>query len=485
MQHSSASHSEGISERKSALRDLAERLAPNRHKWIKRNSYYYEEDQRYLQFLIPKGAKVLELGCGIGDTLAAVEPSYGVGPDMGPAMIEVAKTRHPGCNFIVGDIENPEIIQNINETFDFIILGDTIGDLEDVVDSFAALHPLCTHDTRVIISYYSPLWRPILKLAEKIGAKMPSHDTNWLTLRDIGIFLELANFEVIRREWWQILPKKLLGLGPLINRYIGTLPVIRALSLRNYIVVRSLVAPKPELKSCTVLVPARNEKGNIEAAITRTPKFCDDIEFMFVEGHSSDGTLDEMERVKAAYPDEDIKVLVQDGKGKGDAVRKGFENARGDVLMILDADLTTPPEQMPKFFDTIASGKGEFINGTRLIYPMDDEAMRFLNFLANHTFPVIFSYLLNQRFTDTLCGTKVLSREHYNKIADNRSYFGDFDPFGDFDLIFGASKLNLKITEVPVRYASRVYGETQISRFTHGFMLLKMIIFAYKKLKAF
>ncbi|MEX2449962.1 MAG: glycosyltransferase family 2 protein [Rhodospirillales bacterium] len=184
------------------------------------------------------------------------------------------------------------------------------------------------------------------------------------------------------------------------------------------------------------------------------------------------------------YPNWDIKCTQQDGKGKGDAVWKGFDMARGDILMILDADLTVRPEDLPKFYRVIASEKGEFVNGTRMVYSMEGGAMRFLNYLANWTFAKIFSYLLNQRFTDTLCGTKVLRKSAYEKIKQNRSYFGDFDPFGDFDLIFGASKLSQKIVEVPVRYASRSYGTTQISRFRHGVLLLRMVVFAFFKLKA-
>jgi len=293
----------------------------------------------------------------------------------------------------------------------------------------------------------------------------------------------LADFDTVKREWRQLVPRNLLGFGIIINRFIGTLPFIRRLSLRNYIVARPMKEVGVNNPSTTVLIPCRNEKGNIENAVKRLPNFCDDLEIIYVEGNSQDGTLDEIHRVIKAYPDKDIKVLVQDGKGKGDAVRKGFDNARGDILMILDADLTVPPEDLPKFYRAIVTGKGEYINGTRLVYPMDDQAMRFLNFWANRTFSVLFSWLLNQRFTDTLCGTKVLTKKNYEKIVSNRSYFGDFDPFGDFDLIFGATKLNLKVVEVPIRYAAREYGETQISRFRHGWLLLKMVFFAYKKLK--
>jgi glycosyltransferase involved in cell wall biosynthesis len=214
------------------------------------------------------------------------------------------------------------------------------------------------------------------------------------------------------------------------------------------------------------------------------PRFTPSLEIIFVEGHSRDGTWEEIERVAATHPGLDIKAMRQPGTGKGDAVFAGFDAARGDVLMILDADLTVPPEQLPKFWEAIRSGKGEFVNGSRLVYPMEDEAMRFLNLVANKGFSLLFTWLLSQRFTDTLCGTKVLSRADYARLKAGRSYFGDFDPFGDFDLIFGASKLGLKAVEIPIRYASRTYGETQISRFRHGFMLLRMVLFAFMRIKA-
>jgi glycosyltransferase involved in cell wall biosynthesis len=236
--------------------------------------------------------------------------------------------------------------------------------------------------------------------------------------------------------------------------------------------------------STTILIPCRNEKGNIEAAIKRIPPFGAHQEIIFVDGHSTDGTREEIERVIKAYPDRDIKLMIQDGQGKGDAVRKGFSVAKGEVLMILDADLTMPPEDLPKFYRALAENHGEFINGCRLVYPMERQAMRFLNLLGNKFFSMMFTWILNQRFKDTLCGTKVLFRKDYEKIQANRDYFGDFDPFGDFDLIFGAIKQNLKVVEVPIRYRERIYGRTNIRRFRHGWLLLKMTLFAYRKIKA-
>jgi SAM-dependent methyltransferase len=469
--------------RKVRIIEQADKLAEKRDRWIGKNSYFYKHDHSYMRFLVGDGKRILELGCGTGQLLNALNPSYGIGVDISANMVSVAQQNYPNLEFIQGDLEDENLMSSLQGPFDFIILSDTIGYLDDCENAFAGLHSLCTPDTRLIISYYSWRWQPILTLGEKIGLKMPSVEMNWLSTEDTMGFLHLADFETVKREWRQLLPRSLFGLGSLINRFIGTLPLIRRLSLRNYLVARSVRDVKLRQASTTVLIPCRNEKGNIENAVKRLPDFCEDLEILYVEGNSQDGTLDEIHRVIEAYPDKDIKVLVQDGKGKGDAVRKGFDHARGDILMILDADLTVPPEDLPKFYKAISSGKGEYINGTRLVYPMDDQAMRFLNFWANRTFSVLFTWLLNQRFTDTLCGTKVLTKKNYEKIVANRSYFGEFDPFGDFDLIFGATKLNLKIVEVPIRYAARDYGETQISRFRHGWLLLKMVLFAYKKLK--
>jgi hypothetical protein len=386
----------------------------------------------------------------------------------------------------VDDIEDISILEPLEaRQFEFVVLSDIVGVLEDVQGTFDLIHRFCTPDTRVIVAYYSWLWEPILRLAERLGLKQPTLAQNFLGSDDIERIAQLAGFEVVKIEWRQLLPKRLYGLGELVNRYLATLPLLRKLCVRNYVVLRSArtkPSPKP---SCTVLIPCRNERGNIEAAIQRMPRFADRMEILFVEGHSQDGTLDEIERVRGRYPEWDIKVVVQEGRGKGDAVRKGFGLATGEVLMILDADLTMPPEQLSKFYALIASGDAEFVNGSRLVYPLEKQAMRLLNLLANHIFARAFTYLLNQRLTDTLCGTKVLRRAHYEKIVAGREYFGDFDPFGDFDLILGAAKLNLKFAEVPIRYAPRTYGETQISRFRHGLLLARMVIFSYYKLKAF
>jgi glycosyltransferase involved in cell wall biosynthesis len=232
-----------------------------------------------------------------------------------------------------------------------------------------------------------------------------------------------------------------------------------------------------------VVIPARNEAGNIEAAVQRTPNMGLGTEIIFIEGHSTDPTWPEIQRVAAKYPDRNIRILKQRSKGKGGAVREAFAVATGDLLFILDADLTMPPEQLPQFYDVARSGIAEFVNGVRLVYPMEDAAMPFLNLGMNKIFGLAFSWLLGQPMKDTLCGTKVLFRTDYEAITRNRSYFGDFDPFGDFDLLFGAAKLNLKIVDLPIRYRARAYGETNIHRWRHGWLLCRMVLFAARRLK--
>lgn len=462
------------------LRARFDRLAGERAYWQDRSSYYYDDQRRYLRFLIPEGLRVLEVGCGVGDQLAALKPSRGLGIDLSSAMIAEATRRHPEIEFRAGGLE----AITPGETFDVILLADVIGHLHDVEQVLRTIRRFCTSSTRLVIAYYNFLWEPVLRLAERVKLKMPQQQQNWLSPSDIRNLLRLADFEVVKAESRLLCPKKIPFIAGWINRFVAYLPGINRLCLAQYVVARMRGTCLQRDYAVSIVIPCRNERGNIEAAITRLPQFGTRHEIIFVEGHSTDGTADEIRRVMAKYPEQDIQLLIQEGKGKGDAVRKGFARATGEILMILDADLTMPPEDLPKFYDAIASGKGEFVNGSRLVYPMEQEAMRFLNLLGNKFFSMAFSWLLGERIKDTLCGTKVLFRKDYERIAANRAYFGEFDPFGDFDLLFGASKLNLKIIEVPIRYQERTYGTTNISRFQHGWLLLKMTLYGFLRLKA-
>ncbi|MEE3716469.1 glycosyltransferase [Tumidithrix elongata RA019] len=481
-----------------------EQIAPDLDRWSDRNRYYYRDIQKLHQYLVPKGSKVLEVGCGTGSLLAAVKPSLGVGIDFSPSAIEIAKdksqTSHQesqtsGLSFYCLDAETltPEDLNS--EKFDFILLAGVLGYLNDIQSVLDRLQAFCHPRTRIVLVFHNYQWEGLLHFAELIGQRRPQPPQNWLSQHDVLNLLMVTGYSTVKIGKRFLFPKWIPLLANFINRYICQLPIIDNLNLTNYIIARPSISSATEAianYSVTVVIPARNEAGNIQAAVDRMPALGKHTEIIFVEGHSQDNTWEEIQRVvvETQRVEEEngsgqfsFKIMQQKGKGKADAVRLGFAEATGDILMILDADLTVQPEDLPQFVQVIALGRGEFINGSRLVYPRSGKAMPWLNTLANKFFARAFSYLLGQSLKDTLCGTKVLWRSDYERIVANRSYFGDFDPFGDFDLLFGAAKLGLHIVEVPVRYQPRTYGQSNIAHFKEGLVLLRMCLYAAQKIK--
>jgi SAM-dependent methyltransferase len=441
--------------------------------------YYHRAIETIYKFLIPPGLRVLEIGCGRGDLLAAVQPAHGLGIDFSPRRIEQARRRHPHLTFLQADAHHLPL----SKPFDVIILSDLINDVWDVESVLRQVLAVVTPRSRVILNFHSRLWQVPLKLARWLGLADACLEQNWLTAEDVVNLLRLSDFEVVRK-WPEVLcPIGLPGLARLCNRFLARLPGLRHACLTNFIIARPAARPTQAAPRVSVIVPARNEAGNVADIFDRVPQLGRETELVFVEGHSTDDTAARIEAEINAHPGWKCKFLRQTGKGKGDAVRAGFAAASGDVLMILDADLTVPPEDLERFYNALVSGKGDFINGVRLVYPMERRAMRFLNLLGNKFFSLAFSWLLGQPVKDALCGTKVLWKRDYELIAANRHYFGEFDPFGDFDLLFGATKLTLKIVDLPIRYRERIYGTTNIQRWRHGLLLLRMVAFAARRIK--
>jgi SAM-dependent methyltransferase len=451
-------------------------IARKRDAWQGLGRWYHQRLTEIYRFHVIPNLRVLEIGCADGRLLAALQPARGVGVDFSEEMVRRAREKSPNLEFIRADAHD---LSTLNEVFDIIILSDLVNDLWDVQRVFEQLRLLCHSRTRIVLNFYSRLWQFPLGLAQRSDLATPNLFQNWLTREDITALLQLAGFETIRATQEVLMP---LPLGGFANRFLVRLWPFRELALSNFVVARPAPSRAKEPK-VSVIVAARNEAGNIKAIFERIPQMGRETELIFVEGHSKDDTYAAIEREIAAHPSTPSLFLRQPGIGKADAVRTGFDKATGDVLMILDADMTVPPEDLPRFCEALVSGKGDFINGVRLVYPMEQEAMRTLNFLGNKFFSMAFSWLLGQPIKDTLCGTKVLWKQDYEKIAANRSYFGDFDPFGDFDLIFGAAKLNLKIIDLPIRYRERTYGSTNISRWRHGLLLLRMVAFAARRIK--
>ncbi len=445
------------------------------------SNYYHCWLLRSYQQIIPQGSRILELGCGDGRLLAGLQPSSGLGIDFAPAAIERAREKYPRLCFEIAAAEQLDLGE---AKFDYLILSDLINDLEDVQLLLSSLHSYCHNSTRLVFNFYSRLWQKPLQLAQHYGKANPLLPQNWFTVDDLRNLFVLTNFEFLQQRSELALPLALPGADG-FNRYLARLPLMRHLCFTNLVVARPLGHTLPAQPRCSVIVAARNEEGHITDLLEHFPweELGPDPELIFVEGHSTDNTYEKIQQIISQYPQHHIHLHQQPGKGKGDAVRKGFAEATGEILMILDADMTVAPKDLPRFYKALVSGRGEFINGVRLVYPMEKEAMQFFNLVGNKFFALAFSWLLGQPIRDTLCGTKVLWKKDYERIAANRAYFGDFDPFGDFDLIFGAARLHLKLLELPIRYGSRCYGETNISRWSHGWLLLKMLLFAARRLK--
>lgn len=372
----------------------------------------------------------------------------------------------------------------LNRTIKFskpsILLKNTIGDLNDIQSTFTQLSRGAKSDDRLMVTYYNHLWEPLLKLASWLGWRKRVGEQNWVSNQDLVNLLSLSGWETISHRTRLLFPIYIPFVSNFINSVVAPLPVINSCCLLTWAIAR----PKQKIRkeySVSIIVAARNEEKNIPKIIQSIPKFGKWQEVIFVEGHSKDNTWGEIQKVVVKKNRVKVQAYQQRGVGKGDAVRLGFEKSKGELLMILDADLTVDPRDLPKFYEVISSGLGEFVNGSRLVYPMEKEAMQTLNKIGNVLFGLLFSWILGQRFTDTLCGTKVILASDYKKIKKGRHFFGNFDPFGDFDLIFGAVKQNLKVIEVPVRYRERRYGTTNISRFKHGWLLIKMTWFAFQK----
>jgi SAM-dependent methyltransferase len=454
-------------------------------KWRNRNLYYYKDLEKFFAFSTISKSTVLEIGSGSGHLLKAVNPSNGLGIDENPLAIENGRERFPDLRFIEQSVENFKPPHK----FEYILMANTISYIENIQKGLHSVEKACKANSRLLMTFHNPAWEPILRFATLIGQRMPLLDLNWLSLEDVENLLQLAGFEVLYHGKRLLFPKQVPLISYFLNRIIAPLPIINRFCLCEYIIARLRTKDAEaqiqiKKKICSVIIPARNEAGNIEACVTRMPNLGKHTEIIFIEGHSKDNTWAEIQRVQEKYKDRcDIKIAQQSGKGKGDAVRQGFSMAKGDVFIILDSDLTVKPEDLVYFFEAIASGQCEFANGCRLIYPLSDITMPWLNRMANRFFAWLLSYLLNTKIKDSLCGTKAISKENYQRIAENRSYFGDFDPFGDFDLLFGSAKLGLKINDIPVRYMSRTYGSSNIQHFKEGLVLLKMCSYAARKIK--
>lgn len=463
---------------RNSIKEKNNNIANIRSKWVNKNSYYYKLVINTLNYIIEPNNSVLHLRCSTGYILNGIQASYRFGIDDSEKQIENAKIQFPDIEFMTMNTEN----FSLDKKFDYILLSS----VEDVVDIKAVLNCIKNHShefTRIIILNYNFLWNPFVNLAEKLGMKIPQNLHNWITEQDVNSFLELSQYEKIINYRSILFPFYIPIFSWFINTYIARLPLFRKLTMLNYTVARVRDFEEKEY-SVSVIIPCRNEAGNIEDAVLRIPQLGAHTEILFGDDKSTDGTPDKVKEMIARFPEKDIKLYSGPGISKSENVWSGFDIAKGDILLILDADLTVIPEELNYFYEAIVKRNGEFINGSRLVYPMHDNAMKLFNIIGNKFFSIAFSYILDRPIKDTLCGTKVMWRKDYYRMRKLRGTWGITDRWGDYELIFSAAKLNLKIIDLPVHYYERTYGETKMTgRINNGIIMLKMCWAALNKIK--
>lgn len=470
---------DALAEVRDARRGHQETIAPERDKYIQTNRYFYDQLKRVLQFIVEPGKRVLDVRCETGHLLASVRPAFGVGVEISDAMVECARRQHPDLHFLQSDPEDLEL----NETFDYILFNH-IFDTVDILRTLDRIKRHCTPETRIVVINYNHFWAPVLELASKLGLRSQFVEPNWVSENDIRGFMKLAGFRPVRKHRSIIFPKYVPGLSQFLNGFLARLPGLRNLCLMQIMVARLVTDPKRENgATVSVVVPCRNELGNVQQAVERIPAMGSHTEIIFCDDKSTDGTAEEVRRVSALYPEKDIRLVNGPGICKADNVWTGFRSAHGEILVILDADLTVMPEELPIFVRALLTSQGEFINGSRLVYPVPQLAMKTTNTIGNKLFARVFSFLLDQRIKDTLCGTKVLWRKDWQRMERNLGAWGIKDMWGDYELLFGASKLHLEIVEVPVHYQERIYGVTKMTRvFSNGLRMLRICWHAWRRL---
>jgi SAM-dependent methyltransferase len=470
-----------LNERKKYVTECYEKIAPIRDRWIDSNRYYYDYITKVLRFIVEPQSSVLQLKSETGYFLNAVNPKRGVGIDPSTKMVEIAKTKFPHLQFEAQDIED----FRLSDTFDYILLTGALSDVVDVQKTLLNLKHVANSRSRVVITIYNRLWQPVLSLATRLRLKIPQPTQNWLSLDDIENLLRITGYETIKHFNVMLLPKKIPVISFLFNNIISKLPLFKHLCFSHILVAKKIVSRQNYSDySVSVIVPCKNEFGNVRDAAARIPIMGKHTEIIFCDDQSEDGTRDEILRVMELFPEKDIKLVHGPGICKAKNVWSGFDSAKGDILMILDADLTVIPEELPYFFQTIVEGAGDFINGSRLIYPTQENAMKFFNVLGNKFFSLFFSYIMGQKIKDTLCGTKVLWREDYFRLKKYIGTWGKIDLWGDYDLLFGATKTNLKIVDLPVHYFERTYGQTKMKKvILNGLRMLNISLAALFKLK--
>jgi SAM-dependent methyltransferase len=427
-----------------------------------RNRYYNQFLIRWCRSFIAPGQRILDVGCGRGDVLAELKPAGGVGIDLSQAMVEAAAAEFPNLSFRHAAVEDFDG----EAGFDAALLINTAEYTFDMGAVIARCHRALRDNGKLLLTTANPLWSPVFHFASRLGLRIPECERLFVTNEDLVNLLRLHGFDVVYKRMSLLVPKYIPFLSDFLNNTWSRIPILRLLSSTQFIVARKVPAARREY-SVSIVVPCYNERGNIERCIREVRKIGSRTELLFVDDGSKDGTAEAVD--PALNPDIDVRVIrYTPNRGKGHAVTMGFNAASGDIVMILDADLTTMPEELAPVYEAFAAGHAEFVNGTRFIYPMEGRAMKWANYVGNKMFNILVSLVMECRVSDTLCGTKAMFRRNYISMEMGR------DPWGDYDFLFGAAQQRLLIRELPVHYRERLAGFSKMNSMKHTVNLLRM-----------
>ncbi len=376
-----------------------------------------------------------------------------------------------------------ENIENILSDCDTVVISDIEHQLNPA-KNLLNLSRIVGDNTKIILLSKNMVWMILIKILKLFFSFSPKKN-NFLPSSYLDNLYSSCNLELIRQEKIIALPINIPFLTKIINR-IFRLPLLNFFCMSNIAILKKKIKNSSNHKDLKIsfIIPCKNEQDNIKVFEQKINENTEPDEYLFGDDNSSDKTSDEIDKLIEKLSDK--KIIKYNGPGicKSENVYKGIDLSSGDIIVIYDADHTVSFEDIKFSVSIMKKTNVDFINCTRMIYPQKDGAMKFANFIGNTIFASLFSLLFKKKITDTLCGTKIFYKKDWEKIKENTSQWGMKDLWGDFDLLIGAYKNNLKITEVPVTYYERRENETKMtSLISNTLRMFFIVIYSYYKLR--
>tara|TARA_B110000977_G_scaffold125183_1_gene160299 strand:+ start:1495 stop:2904 length:1410 start_codon:yes stop_codon:yes gene_type:complete len=445
----------------------------SRENFLKKKNFLFDEISKALNYLINDSNYVKFFCCGNSSIVNKVNSKN----------IYINEINNTFINSLTKSEIKKEDEINKNLNFDHIVIAD-IEHQKFITKNLIDLNEKIDNECRVIVLSKSIFWSTLINFYKKIKNIGPDKN-NFLPYSNLRKIFLNTNFEIVKNEKIIFFPFQFSLLTKFINQ-IFRFPVLNFFCMINLTVLKKVQKKnyQAEGKKISFIIPCKNEGGNIKFFYEKIINSTINAEFLFGNDNSSDNTLDEIKKLQQAIPNKEIKIYDGPGVCKSENVYKGINLASGEIILIYDADLTVSFDDLVNSINLLLKTDADFINCTRMIMPQQKNAMKFLNFYGNLFFAFLFSILFKQKITDTLCGTKIFFKKDWEQIKKYNNTWGAKDLWGDFDLLLGAYKNNLKIVENPISYTDRKEDETKMTGIIKNSIRMLIITFvAYYKLR--